>query len=51
MRPEIQDYYDEFFDGVGKLAADDIAAAIVSAVTQPRRVAIDELLIRPTTQA
>ncbi len=50
QRPEIQDYYEDFFAGVEKLVADDIAAGIVYAVTQPRRVAVNELLIRPTTQ-
>ena len=50
QRPEIQDYYDDFFAGVEKLVADDIARGIVYAVTQPRRVAVNELLIRPTTQ-
>jgi NADP-dependent 3-hydroxy acid dehydrogenase YdfG len=50
QRPEIQDYYEDFFAGVEKLAADDIARGIVYAVTQPRRVAVNELLIRPTTQ-
>jgi NADP-dependent 3-hydroxy acid dehydrogenase YdfG len=50
QRPEIQDYYDDFFAGVEKLVADDIAAGIVYAVTQPRRVAVNELMIRPTTQ-
>jgi NADP-dependent 3-hydroxy acid dehydrogenase YdfG len=51
QRPEIQDYYEDFFAGVEKLVADDIARGIVYAVTQPRRVAVNELLIRPTTQA
>jgi NADP-dependent 3-hydroxy acid dehydrogenase YdfG len=51
QRPEIQDYYDDFFAGVEKLIAEDIANGIVYAVTQPRRVAVNELLIRPTTQA
>ena len=39
QRPEIQDYYEDFFAGVEKLVADDIARGIVYAVTQPRRVA------------
>ena len=50
QRPEIQDYYEDFFAGVEKLVADDIARGIVYAVTQPRRVAVNELMIRPTTQ-
>ena len=32
------------------LAADDTARVIVNSVTQPRRAAVSELLIRPTTQ-
>ncbi len=50
QRPEIQDYYEDFFAGVEKLLATDIAEAIAYAVTRPRRVAFNELLIRPTTQ-
>ena len=38
------------FDGVEKLHADDIADAIAYIVTRPRRVAINEVLIRPTDQ-
>jgi NADP-dependent 3-hydroxy acid dehydrogenase YdfG len=51
QRPEIQDYYEDFFAGVEKLVAADITNGIMYAVTQPRRVAVNELLIRPTTQA
>jgi NADP-dependent 3-hydroxy acid dehydrogenase YdfG len=50
QRPEIQDYYENVFAGVEKLVAADIARGIVYAVTQPRHVAVKELLIRPTTQ-
>jgi NADP-dependent 3-hydroxy acid dehydrogenase YdfG len=32
------------------LQADDIAAGIVYAVTQPRHVNVNEILIRPTGQ-
>jgi NADP-dependent 3-hydroxy acid dehydrogenase YdfG len=38
------------FAGVEQLTADDIADAIQYIVTRPRRVAINELLIRPTEQ-
>jgi NADP-dependent 3-hydroxy acid dehydrogenase YdfG len=51
QRPEIQDYYDEFFAGVEKLHAQDIAEAIEYVVTRPRRVAVNEVLVRPTEQA
>ena len=50
QRPEIQSYYEDFFAGVEKLEAADIADGIAYAVTRPRRVAVNELLVRPTTQ-
>jgi NADP-dependent 3-hydroxy acid dehydrogenase YdfG len=39
------------FRGIERLSADDIADAIEYIVTRPRRVAINELLIRPAEQA
>jgi NADP-dependent 3-hydroxy acid dehydrogenase YdfG len=51
QRPEIQDYYDEFFAGVEKLHASDIAEAVEYVVTRSRRVAVNEVLVRPTEQA
>jgi NADP-dependent 3-hydroxy acid dehydrogenase YdfG len=39
------------FDGVTPLAAEDIARAIVFALEQPENVSINEVLVRPTTQA
>jgi NADP-dependent 3-hydroxy acid dehydrogenase YdfG len=33
-----------------RLQAEDIADAIVYAVTQPERVSVNEILIRPTQQ-
>ncbi len=38
------------FAGVERMEADDIADAIAYVVTRPRRVAINEMLIRPTDQ-
>jgi NADP-dependent 3-hydroxy acid dehydrogenase YdfG len=38
-------------EGVERLEAEDIAHAIVYAITQPPRVAINEVLVRPTLQA
>jgi NADP-dependent 3-hydroxy acid dehydrogenase YdfG len=38
------------FVGVERLEADDIADAISYIVTRPRRIAINEVLIRPTEQ-
>ena len=42
-----------FFDNkpTGALEADDIAAAIAYAVSQPDRVDVNEILIRPTSQS
>jgi NADP-dependent 3-hydroxy acid dehydrogenase YdfG len=50
-RPEIQDQIRERFGQVERLEADDIADAILYIVTRPRRVAINEVLIRPSEQA
>lgn len=50
IREEIRDQVMSRFDGVEKLASEDIADAIAYIVTRPRRVAVNELLIRPTEQ-
>jgi len=50
-RPEIQDQIEKRFASVEVLDADDIADAILYIVTRPRRVAINEVLIRPSEQA
>ncbi len=39
------------FGSVERLQADDIAEAIIYIVTRPRRMAVNEILIRPTEQA
>jgi NADP-dependent 3-hydroxy acid dehydrogenase YdfG len=49
-RPEIREQISETFADVDRLQADDIADAIGYIVTRPRRVAVNELLIRPTEQ-
>ncbi len=49
-RPEIQEQMAQRFADQEKLEAGDIADAIAYIVTRPRRVAINELLIRPTDQ-
>jgi NADP-dependent 3-hydroxy acid dehydrogenase YdfG len=51
LRPEFQEVAKQRFEGVEKLAAADIADAIEYIVTRPRRVAVNEVLIRPTDQA
>lgn len=50
-RPEIQELIQQRFSSVEVMHADDIADAIVYVVTRPRRVAINEVLIRPSEQA
>jgi NADP-dependent 3-hydroxy acid dehydrogenase YdfG len=49
-RPEIQEVIANTFADTERLEAGDIADAIAYIVTRPRRVAINELLIRPTEQ-
>lgn len=49
-RPEILEQISKRFDNVERLAADDIADAISYIVTRPRRISINEVLIRPTEQ-
>ncbi len=49
-RPEIREQIQERFGDVERLHAEDIADAISYIVTRPWRVAINELLIRPTEQ-
>ena len=49
-RPEIQESINRRFGGIQRLEAADIADAIVYIVTRPWRVAINELLVRPTEQ-
>ncbi len=49
-RPEILEGIEQTFADVEVLHAHDIADAIAYIVTRPRRVAVNELLIRPTDQ-
>jgi NADP-dependent 3-hydroxy acid dehydrogenase YdfG len=49
-RPEIREQISKRFGEVERLEAPDIADAIAYIVTRPRRIAINELLIRPTEQ-
>jgi NADP-dependent 3-hydroxy acid dehydrogenase YdfG len=49
-RPEILEKQAARFAGMERMEAEDIADAIGYIVTRPRRVAINELLIRPTEQ-
>jgi NADP-dependent 3-hydroxy acid dehydrogenase YdfG len=49
-RPEIIEAGRKRFEGVERMQSEDIADAIAYIVTRPRRVAVNELLIRPTEQ-
>ena len=50
LRDEIRQQTRQRIAGVELLEADDIADAVAYIVTRPRRVAINELLVRPTEQ-
>lgn len=50
MREEARERNRQRFVGLERLEAEDIADAIQYIVTRPRRVAINEVLIRPTEQ-
>lgn len=48
--PEFKQRTQEFYQSMTALESEDIAAAIAYAVTQPPRVNVNEILIRPTEQ-
>ena len=50
LRPEIQEVSRERFKAIERLESEDIAAIIEFMVTRPRRVAINEVMVRPTNQ-
>ncbi len=50
LRPEIREQSLQRFAGVERLESEDIADAIAYIVTRPRRVAVNEMLVRPTEQ-
>jgi len=50
QRDYMKDYVGQVFAGVDRLHSEDIADAIAFIVTQPRRVAINEIVVRPTDQ-
>lgn len=49
-QPEAKRAAEENAQGMTALEADDIARAVVYMVTQPRHVAVNEILVRPTDQ-
>jgi NADP-dependent 3-hydroxy acid dehydrogenase YdfG len=50
LREEVKEQMQARFGSIERMTADDIADAIAYIVTRPRRVAINEVLIRPTEQ-
>jgi NADP-dependent 3-hydroxy acid dehydrogenase YdfG len=50
QRDYMKDYVGQVFAGVDRLHSEDVADAIAFIVTQPRRVAINEIVIRPSDQ-
>lgn len=50
LRPEVKDGVMKRFEGVEKLESEDIADAIRYIITCPRRMAVNEMLVRPTEQ-
>jgi NADP-dependent 3-hydroxy acid dehydrogenase YdfG len=48
--PEFKQHTEQFYQSTTVLESEDIAAAIAYAVTQPPRVNVNEILIRPTDQ-
>lgn len=49
-RPEVREGLEKRFTDLERLEAQDVADAITYVVTRPRRVAVNEILIRPTDQ-
>lgn len=49
-RVEVRERMKARLGDIERLEADDIAATIAYIVTRPRRVAINEILVRPTEQ-
>jgi NADP-dependent 3-hydroxy acid dehydrogenase YdfG len=49
-RPEVLEGMNKRFDAMERLEAEDIAEAIGYMVTRPRRMAVNEMLVRPTEQ-
>ena len=49
-RPEIQEDMEKRFGEIEIMRAQDIADAVAFIVTRPRRMAVNEILIRPTAQ-
>jgi NADP-dependent 3-hydroxy acid dehydrogenase YdfG len=50
LRPEVREQTAQLFANTEPLQAEDIADAITFIVTRPRRMAVNEVLVRPTEQ-
>jgi len=50
LRPEVKEQWKKNFGDIEILHAEDIAEAIYFALSQPERVSVNEILIRPTEQ-
>lgn len=48
--PAVQDHYDRLFAEVERLEPEDVARVIAFIVTAPRRMALAEVVVRPTDQ-
>jgi NADP-dependent 3-hydroxy acid dehydrogenase YdfG len=48
QRESVQEHYEQLFGGIEKLHPEDVADAIAYVVTNPRRIAVNEIVIRPT---
>ena len=51
IRPDVRDAAEARYSGIERLEASDVAHAVLYVVSRPRRVAINEILVRPTEQA
>lgn len=48
QRESMQEHYEKLFGGIERLHPEDIADAIAYVVCNPRRIAVNEVVIRPT---
>jgi NADP-dependent 3-hydroxy acid dehydrogenase YdfG len=51
QQPGVQEHYERLFAGVEKLHPEDVADVVAYIVCAPRRVAVAEVVVRPTDQA
>ena len=50
IRPEVREQTTQLYASIERLEAEDIADVIAYVVTRQRRVAVNEILVRPTEQ-